>query len=129
MNLVDSSGWIEYLQDSARADLFAEPIENRRQLLVPTIALYEVHKVLSRSLPVELVNRCLNVMRLGRVLDLTDNRAVAASDTARTHRLGMADAAMYSLAQEFDAVFWTQDVDYQLLPGVRFFPKAGAQNG
>ncbi len=129
MNLVDSSGWIEYLQDSARADLFAEPIENRRQLLVPTIALYEVHKVLRRSLPADLVNRCLDVMRLGRVLDLTDHRAVAASDTARAHRLGMADAAMYSLAQEFDAVFWTQDIDYQLLPRVRFFPKVGAQTG
>ena len=123
MNLVDSSGWIEYLQDTPRADLFAAAIEDRNQLLVPTIALFEVHRVLNRSLPTDLVNRCLNVMRLGRVLDLTDARAVAASHIAAQHKLAMADAAMYAIALEFGASFWTQDVDYQGLPGVRYQAK------
>jgi len=123
MNVVDSSGWVEYFQDSLRADLFALAIEQRDQLLVPTIALFEVHKVLSRKLPAELVERCLDVMRLGRVLDLTDQRAIAASKIASQHRLAMADAAMYSMAQEHQATFWTQDMDYQGLPGVRFFAK------
>lgn len=123
MNVVDSSGWVEYFQDSPRADLFALAIEQRDQLLVPTIALFEVHKVLSRKLPAELVERCLDVMRLGRVLDLTDRRAIAASKVASQHRLAMADAAMYSMAQEQSATFWTQDVDYKGLPGVRFFAK------
>lgn len=126
MNLVDSSGWIEYLQDTPRADLFAEAIEDRYDLLVPTIALFEVHKVLSRNLPANLVAQCLDVMRLGRVLDLTDKRAIAASATASRHRLAMADAALYSLALEFEATFWTQDVDYQGLEGVRYFPKPAA---
>lgn len=123
MNLVDSSGWIEYLQDTPRADLFANAIEDRNALLVPTIALFEVHKVLSRRLPVELVERCLNVMRLGRVLDFTDARAIAASQIAAHHPLAMADAAMYSMAQEFGATFWTQDADYQGLVGVNYCPK------
>ena len=123
MNLVDSSGWVEYFQDSPRADLFAMAIEQRDQLLVPTIALFEVHKVLSRQLPAELVDRCLDVMRLGRVLDLTDQRAIAASKVSRAYRLGLADAAMYSMAQEHGASFWTQDVDYQDLPDVRYFAK------
>lgn len=123
MNVVDSSGWIEYLAGSGRADLFALPIEQRDQLLVPTIALFEVHKVLSRSLPADLVDRCLDVMRLGSVLDFTDGRAVAASRVSRLHRLALADAAMYSMALEHDAIFWTQDIDYDGLPGVRYFPK------
>ena len=123
MNVVDSSGWIEYLQDTPRADLFAQAIEDRYQLLVPTIALFEVHKVLSRKLPESLVNQALDVMRLGRVLDLTDARAVAAAKVSRLHNLAMADAAMYSMAREFDATFWTQDVDYQGLPGVQYTPK------
>ena len=126
MNLVDSSGWIEYLQDTPRADLFAAAIEDRNQLLVPTIALFEVHRVLSRSLPADLVNRCLDVMRLGRVLDLTDARAVASAHIAALHKLAMADAAMYAIALEFGASFWTQDVDYQGLPGVRYQAKPGA---
>lgn len=123
MNLIDSSGWIEYFTDSTRADLFAAPIEQRDQLLVPTIAIFEVHKILSRSLAEDLVDRCLNVMRLGRVLDLTDRRAVAASKAARQHRLALADAAMYSMALEMSATFWTQDVDYDGLPSVRYFSK------
>ena len=126
MNLVDSSGWIEYLQDTPRADLFASAIEDRNHLLVPTIALFEVHRVLSRSLSADLVNRCLDVMRLGRVLDLTDARAVAASHIAAQHKLAMADAAMYAIALEFGASFWTQDVDYQGLPGVRYQAKPSA---
>ena len=123
MNLVDSSGWIEYLQDTPRADLFADAIEDRNSLLVPTIALFEVHKVLSRRLAADLVDRCLNVMRLGRVLDFTDARAIAASQIAVRHQLAMADAAMYSMAQELGATFWTQDADYQGLAGVNYFPK------
>jgi predicted nucleic acid-binding protein len=123
VNLIDSSGWIEYLQDTPRADLFADAIEDRNALLVPTIALFEVHKVLSRRLPYELVERCLNVMRLGRVLDFTYARAIAASQIAARHHLAMADAAMYSMAQEFGATFWTQDADYEGLMGVRYFAK------
>lgn len=123
MNVVDSSGWIEYLLDTPRADLFAEPIEQRDQLLVPVIALYEVHKILSRKLTSQRVASCLDVMRLGRVLELSDRRAIAAADTALRHRLAMADAVMYSLAIEHGATFWTQDADYQGLPSVTCFPK------
>lgn len=123
MNVIDSSGWIEYLLDSPRADLFAPAVEQRDKLLVPVVALYEVHKILTRKLPADVVLSCLNVMRLGRVLDLTDRRAIAAADVAVQHRLAMADAVMYSLALEHKATFWTQDVDYQDLPSVNYFSK------
>ena len=123
MNMVDSSGWIEFFQAGTNGLVFKPVIELRDQLLVPTIALFEVHKVLSRSLPSDLVDRCLAVMRLGRVLDLTDQRAIAASKVSREHRLALADAAMYSMAQEHRASFWTQDIDYQDLPDVRYFSK------
>jgi predicted nucleic acid-binding protein len=123
VNLVDSSGWIEFFQAGGNGPVFKPVIEDRNALLVPTIALFEVHKVLSRRLPADLVERCLQVMRLGRVLDFTDARAIAASQIAARHQLAMADAAMYSMAQEFGATFWTQDADYQGLVGVNYFPK------
>ncbi len=123
MNVVDSSGWIEYLLDTERADLFAPAIEQRDRLLVPVIALYEVHKVLTRVLPAGAVVSVLDVMRLGRVLELTDSRAIAAADISLRHRLAMADAVMYSMALEHGATFWTQDVDFQGLPSVTCFPK------
>ena len=125
MNLVDSSGWIEFFQAGPNGPVFKPVVEDRQHLLVPTIALFEVHKVLSRSLPEDLVVRCLDVMRLGRVLDLTASRAIAASQVATRHRLALADAAMYSMAREFGATFWTQDIDYQRLEGVRYCAKPG----
>ena len=106
--------------------MFAAAIEDRAHLLVPAIALFEVHRVLSRSVDAGLVNRCLDVMRQGRVLDFTDARAIAAAHIAARHKLAMADAAMYAMAREFEATFWTQDVDYQGLGGVRYQPKREA---
>ena len=124
MNVVDSSGWIEYFRDSPRADWFASAIEDRSRLLVPTISLFEVHRVLSRALPGVIVETCLDVMRRGRVLDLTDRRAIAASETATRHGLALADAAIYSIALEHSATLWTQDVDYQGLSGVNYRAKS-----
>ena len=123
MNVVDSSGWIEFFMDSPSADLFAPAIERRNELLVPVVALYEVHKMLSRKVSTKVVEKFLDVMRLGRVLDITDARAIAASRVANAHGLAMADAMMYSMAQEFNAAFWTQDVDYADLADVNFFAK------
>jgi predicted nucleic acid-binding protein len=62
-------------------------------------------------------------MRQGRVLDLTDRRAVTAADIAAKHKLAMADAVIYSMAREFDGALWTQDVDFNGLVGVKYFEK------
>lgn len=123
MNVVDSSGWMEYFLDSFRADLFADAIENVPNLLVPVVSIFEVHKVLSRKLPAGAVQSCLDVMRQGRVLELTDRRAVAAADIATKYKLAMADAVIYSMAREFEGTLWTQDVDYKGMAGVRYFEK------
>jgi predicted nucleic acid-binding protein len=37
--------------------------------------------------------------------------------------LALADAAIYSMAREHGATLWTQDVDYQGLPGVQYSAK------
>ena len=124
MNVVDSSGWIEFFTAGKNGPVFKPVIEQRDELIVPVIALYEVHKILSRQMPVEVVDTFLDVMRLGRVVELTDLRAIAASKASGTHGLAMADAAMYSIAQEFKATFWTQDVDYRGLSNVKLFAKA-----
>ena len=123
MNVVDSSGWIEFFNASRYGLQFKTVITDTDELLVPVIALYEVHRLLSRSLPETVVSHCLDVMRMGRVLELTDRRAIAAAEVAQRYRLAMGDAVMYSMALEFDATFWTQDVDYQGLPKVEYLPK------
>jgi len=124
MNMVDASGWIEYLMDTPRADLFAPAIEDGPRLLVTSINLYEVHRVLSRKLPNHLRDTCLMLMRRVPIIDFTDARAIAAADLSSKHQLAMADAAMYAMALERQATLWTQDADYQGLAGVQYFPKS-----
>ena len=124
MNVVDSSGWIEYFLDTASADNFAAAIEQTDQLIVPSLSFFEVHRFLSRNANAQQRDECLDIMRRGKVVELTAQRAIAASDTAQKYRLAMADAVMYSIAREFNATFWTQDVDYKDLPGVSYHVKA-----
>ena len=123
MNIVDASGWIEFFLAGANGPTFKPVIENTRELLVPSVNMYEVHRVLSRKLPVELRDMCLEVMRRAPVIELNDERAIAASQLSLKHGLAMADAAMYAIALEHKAVLWTQDADYQGLKGVKYFPK------
>jgi toxin FitB len=42
VNVVDSSGWLEYFADAPNAEFFAGPISDTEHLLVPTISLLEV---------------------------------------------------------------------------------------
>ena len=123
MNVVDSSGWIEYFLDTANADNFAAAVEQTDQLIVPALSFFEVHRFLSRTVNAFQRETCLDIMRRGKVVEVTVQRAIAASVAAQKHRLAMADAMMYSISREFNATLWTQDVDYKDLPGVSFHAK------
>ncbi|MCY7370769.1 MAG: type II toxin-antitoxin system VapC family toxin [Polaromonas sp.] len=123
MDVVDSSGWIEFFKASPNGPIFKPVIEDRARLLVPTISLFEVDRVLSCALPVAIVGSCLDVMHYGRVLDLTDRRAIAAAKAAARHGLALADAAIYSMALEHAATLWTQHADCQGLPGLSYSAK------
>lgn len=119
MNVLDSSAWIEFFLGSNAGHRYRPIAADSAALLVPAVALYEVHRYLSRTASTSQRTGSLSVMRQARIIDLTDARAVAASEAAHEYKLAMADAIMYSIAQEFKATFWTQDVDYQGLPGVQ----------
>ena len=123
MFCVDSSGWIEFFLGSNAGRTFKPIIEQTSELIVPALSFFEVHRYLSRNTDAQRRDECLDVMRRSTVIELTTARAIAASDIAQKHRLAMADAVMYSIAQEFNATFWTQDVDYKDLPGVSFHTK------
>lgn len=49
MNLVDSSGWLEYFADAPNANYFAKPIENIQDLVVPSLCVFEVFKNILRQ--------------------------------------------------------------------------------
>ena len=49
MNVVDSSGWLEFLANGRNARRFAEPLRDHDSLIVPSISIYEVFKVVLRE--------------------------------------------------------------------------------
>lgn len=123
LNVVDSSGWIEYFLGTDRAEHFTEALTDVSELIVPVIAIYEVNKRITQLISASAAQRCVQVMQKGRSMQVTESRAIAASIISIKHQLGMADALMYGIAIEFDAQFWTQDIDYQGLNNVRYFAK------
>lgn len=42
MNVIDSSGWLEYYIDDTNDDFFAAAIEDEQNLIVPSISIIEV---------------------------------------------------------------------------------------
>lgn len=123
MNLVDSSGWLEFLADGPGAEHFAGPLHNVDELLVPTISIHEVFKCVLRERGPEDALSTAALMRQGRVVDLTDTLAMDAARLGLRHRLPMADSIIYATARAGAAILWTQDADFAELPGVRYFPK------
>lgn len=126
MNVVDSSGWLEYFADGPNADFFAEPIEgDPDRLVVPSITIYEVFKRILQQRDESGALRAVALMRSGTVLPLTDTLALAAAKLSVELRLPMADSVILATARGRDAEVWTQDADFEGLDGVRYVAHAG----
>ena len=122
MNVVDSSGWLEYFADGKNAAFFAPAIEKPGALIVPTIGLYEVFKRVLQQRDESQALRAVAVMQQGVVVDLTTSIALNAAKLAADSRLPMADSVMLATARLYSALLWTQDVDFEGIPGVRYAP-------
>ena len=120
MNVVDSSGWLEYLAAGPNADFFAGAIEATAELLVPTISLYEVFKRVLQQRDEGDALQAVALMQQGRVVDLTSPLSLSAARLGVRHRLPMADSIMLATARMHDATLWIQDADFEGLVGVRF---------
>ncbi|MCS7179614.1 MAG: type II toxin-antitoxin system VapC family toxin [Anaerolineae bacterium] len=123
MNVVDSSGWLEYLANGPNADFFAPAIRDTDHLLIPTICLYEVFKHLSLRRGEEAALEAVGVLYSGRVVDVTADVALYAAQLSIQHRLPMADSLILATARLNSAVLWTQDEHFQGLEGVRYIAK------
>jgi predicted nucleic acid-binding protein len=116
--LVDSSGWLEYLTGDEKADAFGAVFEGEARVLVPTIVLYEVFKILLLRANKTDANLFLSEALQRTVVDLTDTIALAAASQSADRRLAMADAIIYTTAQEHQAELITSDAHFSGLPGV-----------
>lgn len=120
--VLDSSCWLEFFADTERADLFAEAIEHTERLVVPVISVYEVTKKLAREAGDEVATAALSLMQRGKVIPVDLPLALEAAVTG----LPLADSLIYATARRHGAELWTQDSDFDGLPGVRYFAKANS---
>jgi predicted nucleic acid-binding protein len=123
VNVVDSSGWIEYFADEENADFFAEPIEQTGDLIVPAVSIYEVFKHVLREESRSEALEAVAYMRQGCVIDLNASLAIEAASTSHKLKLPMADSMILTIARAHGAALWTQDVDFEGMDGVRYIGK------
>jgi len=123
MNIVDSSGWIEYVTDSNNATFFEAPITHTDDLLVPTICLYEVFKRVLRELGEERALDAIGVMSLGTIVDLDRQIVIDAAQISNELKLAMADGIILATARTHDAILWTQDEHFKDMEGVKYIEK------
>jgi predicted nucleic acid-binding protein len=123
VNIVDSSGWLEYFADGVNADLFAAPLGNSTELLVPSITLYEVFKVVCRQRGEDAAFQAVAMMQQGKIIELSSSIALLAAKLSLDVKTPMADSIILATARMYEAVLWTQDNDFAGLSGVKYFPK------
>ena len=118
MILVDSSGWIEYLAERPKADLFAPYIEGSEPLLSSAIQVYEIYKVVRRDLNEERAIEAVSALRTTMIEPLAEGLALEAADVALEYGLAMADAIIFATASRHEAEIVTGDADFDGLPRV-----------
>ena len=120
MNVVDSSGWLEYVAGGPNAGFFAKAIETTRDLIVPTLSVYEVFKRILQQRGEGEALQVIAVMQQGRVVELSSPLALQAARLAVDLQLPMADSIMLATARAFEATLWTQDADFKDIPDVKY---------
>lgn len=123
-NVVDSSAWLEYLADGPSAEHFAAAVEATDDLIIPSICILEVFKAVLRQRGESDALQAAALMQQGAVIELDAPLALAAAKVGHDLKLALADSIVYATAQHAGAVLWTQDVDFETLARVKYFPKA-----
>jgi toxin FitB len=124
LSVVDSSGWIEYFTESPNAEFFAPAIEDTEHLLVASISVLEVFKWVYREHGESAALRATALMQQAHVVDLDTPLALRAAKLGPQHRLPLADSILLATAEAFGATLWTQDADFESIPGVQYRPKS-----
>ena len=123
MNVVDSSGWLEYFAGGTNASFFAPVVKEIDTLVVPTVCMYEVFKHLLAQCGEEGALQAIGIMSLGNIVDLTREIAVNAAVISSELKIAMADSIILATTHAYGATLWTQDADFEGLSSVHYIGK------
>ena len=120
MNLVDSCGWLEYFADGPNADFFTPAIEDTKNLIVPTICIFEVFKRIYQQRGEDAALQAAALMQQGQVVAIDDISALSAAKCSIDYNLPMADSIILAIARLRKATIWTQDIDFKSIEGIKY---------
>ena len=120
MILVDSSGWIEYYVNGALAERYASYLSSSKEVLTPSVVLYEVYKILKSRAGKEEALLAAAQMGETNVVWLSDSLAYQAADISIKYGLPMADSIIYATAVDHGVKLVTSDADFKELPNVLY---------
>lgn len=120
LNLVDSSGWLEYFTNNANADFFSPAIEDTANLIVSTINIYEVFKKVLIEKDEDSALQVIAVMQQAAVIDIDSRISLFAAKLSVENKLPMADSLILATAKSNNAILWTQDADLKIFPEVKY---------
>ncbi len=123
MNIVDSSGWLEYFVNGPNAQRFLPALKDVASLIVPVVSIYEVFKVVLRESGENAAMQVATAMQRGIVVEMTSRLAMTAAKTSLELSLPMADSIIIATARLHNAIIWTQDAHFKNLGGVKYFAK------
>lgn len=123
MNVVDTSGWLEYFTEGENADFFAPAIVDTEHIIVPVICIYEVFKKVLQNQGQALAEFRVADLVKGTVIDLTASLAMSAAKLSDELKLPMADSIILAVAREYRATLWTQDVHFKDIQDVSYIEK------
>jgi predicted nucleic acid-binding protein len=124
VNVVDSSGWLEYLADGPNAGFFAKAVEDAELLVVPVICVYEVFKAVLRQRGEDEALQAVAALLRGRIVSLDADLAMEAAWLGLENKLALADSIILATAWREGATLWTQDEHFAGMAGVRHVAKA-----
>ena len=123
MNIVDSSCWLEYFAGSSVGEKVASCIEKTKELIVPSITLYEVFKKLITELDEDRALFAIAHMKQGKVIELDSDLAIYSAQIGKHYKLAMADSIIYATSLKYNTILWTQDKHFKEMKNVKYFGK------
>lgn len=118
MNLVDSSGWLEFFTDGPLASKYFSYLEKLEDVVVPSLVIYEVYKKIKKERSEEEALLAIAHMGKAKIISLDDTLAISAADNSLKYNLSMADAIIYATSLQENTKLITSDVHFSGLAGV-----------
>ena len=123
MNIIDSSLWIEFFAGIELDISIINAIKKTNELCVPVICLYEVRKKFVNDNDIEKADLAVEIMSIGKVINMNSEIAILASNISKQYRLPLADSIIYATAKIYEAEIYTQDKHFENLEQVHYFAK------